>query len=200
MSLLEIAIVLIVIATLSLFAIPMVQSSRMLKHEEGARALLREIHDAEREFFLANEGKTYGFLDELQGADWRNGVRARPKALAASGLRAEGPAWIKDGYLFVVALPGRGVAGVTKENYANADFEKLSRGYLAYAWPITAGYSGRSVYAIDQTGELREYKNDREPPFQGANAPPLNVASRKGDPFGGPPPITKDVKFDVVTQ
>src|SRR5204862_5313469 len=100
-----------------------------------------------------------------------------------------------------VALPGRGVSGVTKESYANADFEKLDEGYLAYAWPVMAGYSARMVYVIDQTGELREYKNDRDPPFSGSsNPPPWNLGSRKGDPFGGPPPIAHDLKFDLVPR
>jgi hypothetical protein len=201
LSLLEVAIVLIVIAALSLFAIPQVQSRRMIAHELGARALLLEIYRAEREFIQANDGKTYGFLDELQGADWRAGVRTRPRTLAASGLRPDGVAWVRDGYLFLVALPGRGVAGVTKESYANANFEKLDEGFLAYAWPVMAGYSARMLYVIDQTGELREYKNDREPPFSGAqNPPPLNLGSRKGDAFGGPPPIARDLKLDVVTR
>lgn len=47
LSLLEVAVVLIVIAALSLFAIPQVQSRRILVHEESARELLRQIHDAE---------------------------------------------------------------------------------------------------------------------------------------------------------
>lgn len=199
LSLLEVAILLIVIATFSLFAIPQVQGRRILVHEERARALLLEIHVAEREFLLANEEKTFGFLDELLGADWRKGVRTRPKMLAASGIEVKEGTYLRDGYLFIVALPGRGVAGVTKDNYANADFDKLRSGYLAYAWPVLAGYSGRFLYVIDQTGELRQCRNDRDPPFSGvAFPPPLNLGSRKGDAFGGPPPLAHDLKFETV--
>src|SRR5262245_23275150 len=86
-SLLEVAIVLVVIAAASLFAIPQVQSRRILVHEQRARALLREIWAAEKEFLLANDGKTYGFLKELLGVETRVGVRVLPRQLAASGLR-----------------------------------------------------------------------------------------------------------------
>jgi hypothetical protein len=200
LSLLEVAIVLIVLAALSLFAIPQVQSRRILVHEERARELLRQIHAAEREFFLANEGRTFGFLAELLGGEIRSDVRVKPRMLAASGLKSVGFAHLKDGYLFMVVLPGRGVAGVTHDNYANADFDRLNRGYLAYAWPMMAGYSGRLVYVIDETGTLRQFKNDLDPPVSGLNAPPLaNLGSRKGDAFGGPPPM-RDVKFEPAPE
>jgi competence protein ComGC len=200
-SLLEVAIVLIVLAALSLFAIPQVQSRQMLAHEEGARAMLRQIHDAERQFFLANDGRTYGFLVELLGAELRPDVRVKPKMLAATGLRSLGPSHLKDGYLFMVVLPGRGVPGVSHDNYANADYAKVHRGYLAYAWPVMAGYSGRLVYVIDETGELRQYRNDREPPVSGLGSPPApDLGARRGDAFGGPSPAARDVRFEPAPR
>jgi competence protein ComGC len=190
LNLLEIAVVLIVIAALSLFAIPRVQSRRILVHEESARSLLREIQAAEREFLLANDGSTYGFLKELLGNEHRDKVRVKPRMLAASGLRPEDYAHVRDGYLFMVVLPGRGIAGVTHDTYANADFSKIGSGFLAYAWPVMAGYSGRLVYMIDETGEMRQYRNDLDPPFSGLAAPPpLNLGAKKGGPFGSPPPL-----------
>jgi type II secretory pathway pseudopilin PulG len=201
LSLLEVAIVLTVIAAASLFAIPQVQSRRILVHEERARALLREIHAAEKEFLLANDGATYGFLKELLGNEHRSGVHVTPKLLAASGLRASDYAHDRDGYHFMVVLPGRGVPGVTHDTYANADFEKLGSGFLAYAWPIMSGYSGRLVYVIDETGELRQHKNDLEPPFSGLAAPPpLNFGARKGGPFGEPPPIVRTAKIEPAVE
>jgi hypothetical protein len=201
LSLLEVAVVLVVLASLSLFAIPQIQSRRILVHEERARAVLGQIHEAERQFFLANNQTTYGFLAELLGVEVRGDIRVKPKMLAASGLKPVEYAHMKDGYMFMVVLPGRGIAGVTHDNYANADFSKLSHGYLAYAWPVMAGYSGRLVYVIDETGLLRQYKNDRDPPFSGITAPPpANLASRRGDAFGGPPPAAREMKFEPVPE
>src|SRR5262245_16333055 len=90
LSLLEIAVVLIVIAALSLFAIPQIQSRRILVHEGRARELLRQIRDAEQQFFLANDGRTYGFLPEIMGAEVRPDVLVKPRVLAASGLKSLG--------------------------------------------------------------------------------------------------------------
>jgi hypothetical protein len=201
LNLLEVAIILTVIAAASLFAIPQVQSRRLLVHEQRARALLREIWTAEKEFLLANDGQTYGFLKELLGKDPRAGVRALPKLLAASGLRPHDYAHERDGYLFMVVLPGRGVPGVTHDDYANADFGKLGKGFLAYAWPIMSGYSGRLVYMIDETGDLRQYKNDVDPPYSGLLArPPLNLGARKGGGFGEPPPIARDLRIEPAVE
>ena len=200
LNLLEVGIVLIVIAALSLFAIPQVQSRRILVHEESARSLLREIHVAESEFLLANDHSTYGFLKELLGIEHRDQVRVKPRLLAASGLQAEEYAHSRDGYLFMVVLPGRGVAGVTHETSADADVAKLGAGFLAYAWPVMAGYTGRLVYVIDQTGELRQCRNDLDPPYSGLGAPPpLNLGARKDGPFGSPPRIA-GVKLEAVSQ
>jgi hypothetical protein len=203
LSLLEVATVLMVLASLSLFAIPRIQSRRILSNEAHARDLLLQIHEAEHQFFLANDGESFGFLGELLGNEIRRGVRVKPRMLGASGLQPlEGSAaHTKDGYCFVVALPGRGVPGVTHQSFANAASEKLGEGYLAYAWPVMAGYSGRAVYVIDQTGELRQYRNERDPQFSGIEAPPpLNFGSRPGDPFGGPPPIAKERKLEPVAR
>jgi type II secretory pathway pseudopilin PulG len=200
MNLLEVGVVLIVIAALSLFAIPQVQSRRILVHEESARSLLREIHVAEHEFLLANEQSTYGFLKELLGIPHRDDVRVKPRLLAASGLSEEHYAYSRDGYLFMVVLPGRGVAGVTQDTYADADVGKLGLGFLAYAWPVMAGYTGRLVYVIDETGELRQYRNDLDPPYSGLGAPPpLNLGARKDGPFGNPPRIA-GVKLEPASQ
>jgi hypothetical protein len=201
LSLLEVAIILTIIAAGSLFAIPQVQSRRILVHEQRARTLLREIWVAEKEFLLANDGKTYGFLKELLGFEQRAGVNVLPKLLAASGLRSHDYAHDRDGYLFMVVLPGRGVAGVTHDDYANADFDKLGKGFLAYAWPIMSGYSGRLVYMIDESGELRQYKNDLDPPFSGLGArPPLNLGARKGGAFGDPPPAARDLRLEPAVE
>jgi hypothetical protein len=198
-SLLEVAIVLIVLAAFSLFAIPHFQSRKMLAHEDSARTLLRQIHEAQTQFKLANEGRTYGFLTELLGVELRADVRVKPKMLAATGLKPMGTAYLKDGYLFALYLPGRGVPGVSHDDYANADHARLGAGFLAYAWPVMAGYSGRHVYVIDHEGTLRQYRNDRDPPFSTLYAPPPpNLAARKGDAFGGPPPGFEDVKFEPV--
>ena len=197
LSLLEVAIVLVVIAALSLFAIPQIQSRRILANEQQARTVLRQIHDAQRQFRDVNHGETYGFLPELLGEERRTDIRVKPRVLAATGLRPSGFAHVKDGYHFSVVLPGRGVPGVTQEDYANADFEKLDEGFLAYAWPVMAGYSGRLVYVIDASGELRQYRNDRDPPYSGLAAPPpANIGARRGDAFGGPPPGSSAIKFE----
>lgn len=201
LSLLEVAIVLTVIAAVSLFAIPQVQSRRILVHEQRARVLMREIWAAEKEFLLANDGQTYGFLKELLGHEQRAGVHVQPRLLAASGLRPQEYAHDRDGYLFMVVLPGKSVPGVTHDDYANADFGKLGKGFIAYAWPIMAGYSGRLVYVIDESGDLRQYKNDLDPPLSGLGTrPPLNLGARKGGAFGDPPPSVRNYRLEPAVE
>jgi hypothetical protein len=64
-----------------------------------------------------------------------------------------------------------------------------------------SGYSGRLVYMIDETGELRQYKNDLDPPYSGlGNRPPLNLGARKGSAFGGPPPNVRDLKIEPAPE
>jgi hypothetical protein len=199
LSLLEVAIVLMVLASISLFAIPRIQSRRLLTNEGEAQELLRRIHAAQEQFLQANDGATYGFLGELLGDELRSGVRVKPRLLVAPGLKSFTFAHIKDGYLFTIALPGRGVPAVTHDRYANADFDRLGGGYLAYAWPVMAGYSGRRVYVIDQTGALRQYANDQSPPYSGVDAPPpLDFGATRGGPFGDPPAIARERRLEPV--
>ncbi len=203
LSLLEVAIILMVVAAASMFAIPRIQSSRIVANETNAREVLREIQAAERQFLAQNAGKTYGVLAELLGAVELRPVQSKPRTLVRPGLRSQGPAFSEKGYLFTVFLPGhgvRGLTGVAEVNLANLDLGRMNQGFLAYAWPVMHGYSGRTVYAIDATGELRQYRNDRDPPFSGlGDPPPANLAAVSGDPFGGPSAELRDVHFDPLS-
>lgn len=200
LSLLEVTIILMVVAAASMFAIPRIQSSRIVANETNAREVLREIQAAERQFLAQNDGKTYGVLTELLGAVDLRPVQTKPRALVRPGLRSQGPAFSERGYLFSVFLPGHGTAGVAEANLANLDLGRMSKGFIAYAWPVMHGYSGRTVYAIDAAGELRQFRNDRDPPFSGlGDPPPANLAAVSGDAFGGPSAELRDVHFEPLS-
>ncbi len=199
LTLLEVAIILTVIAASSMFAIPRIQSTRIVANEMNARAVLLEIQAAERTFLSQNNGETYGVLNELLGDGRRVRVVTAPRAMARASLKPQGAAFFEKGYHFTVYLPGAGLPGVNFDGLANLDLTRMNKDFIAYAWPIVYGYSGRNVYAINSTGELRQYRNDRDPPFAGlAEAPPANLAATSGDAFGGPPAAIRDVRFEPI--
>lgn len=199
-SVVEIAIVLAIMATLSLFAIPAFQSRRILENEGSARRTLRDIVAAQRTFAAGHSGTTYGFLSELLGeGPLRRGVSVRPKALMAAGMKPQPPYYGKDGYLFAVYLPGRGSTSVSHDSWSNLASESAGKDFLAVAWPVNAGYSGQSVYVVDAAGRMMEFRNQHATPWSGFhNPPPPCLLEDKERLFGVRPLYVRALKPDTV--
>lgn len=196
LSVVEIAIALAVLATLSLFAIPAFQSRRILENEASARRTLRAIVAAERTFSASHSGTTYGFLSELLGeGPLRKAVPVRPKALMAAGMRPHPPFHALDGYLFVVWLPGRGGIAVHEESWSNLSSELAGTDFVAVAWPINVGYSGQSAFVTDSSGVLLEFRNHQTGAWSGFDhVPPGALYENKERAFGPRTPFVRSLK------
>lgn len=189
-TLVEAALALALIATASLFAIPYVQSVQVRGNEEEARRVLRALVDAEARFLKQNDGRTYATVAELLGESTRRDVVVEPRALTEPGLKRLEAMLQKKGYLFTVYLPPHRSA------------ETASRrppAYVAYAWPVNAGYSGRLVYVADESGVVRSWTNDRGREVQGFDDPPRpNFAPHPTSAFGDPPTAMRSATWTVA--
>lgn len=202
LSVVEIAIALAVLATLSLFAIPAFQSRRILENEASARRTLRDIVAAQRTFSASHSGTTYGFLSELLGeGPIRKGVSVRPKALMAAGMKQHAPYHARDGYLFVVWLPGRGPSAVNEESWSNLASEMAGTDFVAIAWPINTGYSGQSAFVADSTGVVIEYRNQQTSAWSGFDRiPPGALYESKERVFGPRSTLVRSLKSNPASE
>jgi type II secretory pathway pseudopilin PulG len=193
-TLVEAAIVLMIIAAASLFAVPWFQSSQIRANESEARRQLRELAAAEERFLDQNGGRTYGLLHELLGEASRRDVVVEPPALAAPGLKRLDLMAQKKGYLFCLYLPSE--AGSTPYR-RRLDTERAGAAFVAYAWPVNAGYSGRLVYVVDESGVVRQWANERGRELQGFDHPPSdNFAPHPKKAFGDPPPNMRSATWE----
>ncbi|MEE9392219.1 MAG: hypothetical protein V3W41_06915 [Planctomycetota bacterium] len=122
------------------------KSDRILRNEgnaiEDLRALVR-VQTAYR-----NSHSRFGFLDELDES--QTGWRVYPRRRGESG-----PSAIRGGYclaLYLSSDAGEEMGLVTGEKPRD-DF------WIAYAWPLEFGLTGRRLFSIDLDGTLRAWEN-----------------------------------------
>jgi prepilin-type N-terminal cleavage/methylation domain-containing protein len=196
-TLVEVAVVLMVIAVASLFAVPYLQSARILANEEDAARVLRAVADSQKEFRRRNGDRTYGLLPELMGEPLRRGIVAETRLLNFPGLKRVDAAFVQyKGYQFAVYLPtAKGGTWMSR----GVDSRKAAQSFIAYGWPVNLGYSGRMIFAIDETGQLRRHADERGREVRGEGFPPApNFAPHASDAFGPPPPEQRAAIWEPV--
>jgi hypothetical protein len=136
-------------------------------------------------------------LLELTGRAPMRGVRPAPQGLVMgferSGSTPVGEAFLADGFVFLLYLPGPHGEG-TARGGTPIDDERAERRWVAYAWPIEDGHGERPIVFIDEhervlvsdnRGERQGYFGlERPPPFDAAlTGPTLEAqAAVEGSP------------------
>jgi prepilin-type N-terminal cleavage/methylation domain-containing protein len=180
-TLIELAIVIVLIAILAMLAIPHTLSSKVTANESAVVATLRTVLAAQAQFKQAtvvdangNGAGEYGYFAELSGtADLRSdeagGTSARrhtPTLISAAfGDTSSAGTMQRAGYVFRMYLPDA-ANGFRGEAGGRAGAQGVSIGatnaetfWACYAWPIIYGNSGRHAYLITQGGELLKCAN-----------------------------------------
>jgi hypothetical protein len=197
-TLVDAAVVLALIAVASLFAVPYLQSGRILTNETEAVRVLRSLDDAQRAFLARTEGRTYGLMTELLGEMTRRNVPVEPPLFREAGLRRSESFVQHNGYVFGVYLPTErggtwGPRGV--------DSRRAGAHFVAYAWPVNMGYSGRMVFVLDETGTIRRFQDDRTREVRGdAFPPPPNYAPHPREAFGPTAPELRNAAWETVPR
>lgn len=196
-TLVEVAVVLMVIAVASLFAVPYFQSARILGNEEEALRVLRAVSAAQSAFHQKNDGATYALLPELVGETLRRGVTADVRLLSLPGLKRIDASFLQyRGYQFGVYLPtAKGGTWLAR----GVDSRKAASSYVAYAWPVNHGYSGRMIFAVDETGVIRRCADERPTEVRGETyAPGPAFAPHPKEAFGPTPPEQRSAIWEPV--
>jgi type II secretory pathway pseudopilin PulG len=195
-TLVEAVATLFVIAAVSLFATPYFQSRRMVANEAEAARVMRSIAEAQRAFFEASGETSYALLPELLGDSIRKGMKLDPRRLLDANVRRTDSFAQSKGYRFVVYL--KGVRGGTWSP-RGVDPEAAKTGYVAYGWPVNPGYSGREIFVVDETGDVRRTADDRPLGVSGESPPPpADFAPHPKNLFGPKPPDNRATSWRSI--
>ncbi|MBI4615867.1 MAG: hypothetical protein HY720_19775 [Planctomycetes bacterium] len=128
----------------------------------------------------------YGFLQELADVAWRHGARSAARSgplLPAEigwSVAREGVG-IRRGYCFLVYLPGPAVAipeshPLPESGPSGRTADRQEEHWVAYAWPLEHGVSGRRAFAVSEERTVLVTPNV-EDPYQGPRARVPEAAS-----------------------
>ena len=164
------------LAALAVTLEPLDQSRRILANEAHAVQFLERVAAAQDGFLERSGGTTYAFLDELLGEPvGRSGLLVEPALIPPDLIHRLGGTVAADGYHVIVYLPdGHGggsalpVAGDARRDGAGF--------WIAYAWPVTHGTTGRRVFVVAPGAQVMA-SDDVIEPFSGpGDPPPPNLA------------------------
>jgi len=202
-TLIELSIVVLIIAIVAAFALPVLFRSKISAHETGSIQALRTISTNQTLFVnnikvdedLDGMGE-YGFFQELAGAvqprDGSQQVRAGEFLAPELGwVNANGQPG-KDGYLFQMCLPdGTGTFVTEGHGVVNPIGPNLCDGaehnFICYAWPVLRNRSGQRVFVIHSEGIIFFTTNSDGAAltYSGLNGAPAANAAFVVDAFGG---------------
>jgi hypothetical protein len=173
------------VAALPSVVLPMMLSSRIQANEKAAVAALREIgaaqSDVRAKALVDVDGDGHGefaTLGELTGRTaLRNGRNALDPPPLASAFAPDAHGFAtRGGYLFRVdlpTLPGSRTGAVATD--------ASEQHFVAYAWPLDAGTTGRAAFVIDEKGSVYFTKNEDDHRYSGADHAPQADAAEVRD-------------------
>ncbi len=174
-TIIELIIVVVLIAILSMIAIPNMLSARIAANETSAIASLRTMSSAQMQFQVAaradvdNDGTgEFGTLSELSGVRAgrtdASGTTAatyiHPGVLSQTfGILNANGEGKRSGYLYRAFLPGQGGGSVTEDDATgnltgSVDVDTSETIWCIYAWPESATRSGNRAFFINQKGDV----------------------------------------------
>jgi hypothetical protein len=168
-------------AIIAAIAIPNLLESRVASNEAAARASLKAgVFPAEVQFqsgAYVDEDKNgageAGFFDELSGGSEVNQNRL---TLLPQSWRGQEP--VIGGYHFVLYVPD-GDGAASSRGQIQDHSPRVIKGrelqWIAYAWPVPWGHSGRRAFAITADGTLLATK-----PSMSGDKPAWNAALSDG--------------------
>lgn len=178
-----------VTAVVAAIAIPGLLKARMEANEASAKATLRSVTTAQAMFQMEaavdqdQDGTgEYGYLQELQGTAVLRGKDERLSRPYIAGMGFHKGVGQKSGYNFYCYLPGKDRATGEDSMNPTTDEDEINlqeNRYIIYAWPVKNGETGRSAFAITQSGELYQCEDHS---YFGRNRPnPEDVFSKTSD-------------------
>ena len=198
----EIAIVAFVLAAIALVIVPTQVSDRMVEQEDRAVQFLRSLSDAQDAFFKNSENETYGFLSELIGTEpRRDRFLDMAPPLVVSDARWDVDLLVFGGYCYVVYLADEERRPL-KRAQDRTDDAACPAAWVAYAWPLEYGETGRQVYAANQSGTVWEFQNARGSFSGPLKIPPAgmiaSVVPSEDFPFRPPSKALKSLRWQRV--
>jgi hypothetical protein len=197
-TLLETVSVLCLVIAAAAFILPHRASERILVSEDAAVRLLQRVHRAQRPFLERGGGASFAFLPELLGETLRRrGPPVDPPLLRGTSLRVHGSGAATDdhyGYVIYLALAD---GSATCRPGALAPQWK-ARFWVAYAWPLRYGDTGRSLFVCTPEGEIHRTENAVQTFSGPGEIPPANLflAVTGGDgPLSAPPSWAEDLRW-----
>jgi len=177
-TLIELMIVIAIIAVIASIAIPNLLAARLSANESAAIATLRQFISSQiavqnsRGIDVDRDGiGEFGWLAEMSGAlavrdavGPHSGPVFSPPMLAGS-LGAIDPNGMvqKAGYVYRMALPGAGGAGLGEAagggSPTGEDPDQTELCWVAHAWPLAYANSGRRTFCVTQKGEIVQNMN-----------------------------------------
>lgn len=181
---LEAVIVIFLAIAGALFHIPRGESRALLANENGAAEVLRMLGRAETRFRgqMPQDGVRYAFLSELFGEStrWLGGTYIDEELSRRFSTRNVTGEILEDGgYRFVIYL-----IDAKNQPIAIPDAGRPVDGFwIAYAWPVSYGVTGRRVFVADSRGIVRSWDN-RLRTYGGDTMPPAGLApSPEGESY-----------------
>jgi prepilin-type N-terminal cleavage/methylation domain-containing protein len=195
-TLIELVIVAAIIVVIATMAIPKLMAARLVANETAALTSLRALITAQAlvqtQANIDSDGDGTGedgYFAELAGTapvrDTAGGVpvpgvhKLTPNVLSVAFGKIDGNGLVgRSGYYFQLWLPGAQVGGLTPgigelPTAGGADPSNMPNANLCaylwccYAWPISAGNSGKRAFFVNQRGDLLQFNNAMANPYSG---------------------------------
>ena len=196
-SFLECIIALALIAGAATVVIPRWTKEKITTNESAAVTHLSSIVDAQRRFH--ERCGAFALLQELTGDRTSRELDTLP-ALLDLPRPSHGVSEV-DGYLFTVYLPSAEGHGALSARDVNPTLAR--RSWIAYAWPLHYGITGRRVFVVNSDGQVFAEENAGTPLAGLKRVPFASLAwttLRADTPFQEPVSWVKQVRWEPVAH
>jgi hypothetical protein len=171
---------------------PEFEQRRMRRREHCAIEWITDLYSAQSQYHASEHSNPdadaigrFGLFSEVAGClrEPKHGLQYRNCICRSTDLRrafaqVEQGRVRLNGYIYELWLPAKGGGFVNERDVANGrelDEEKCQTTWICYAWPETAGSSGRQVLVCGSSGDIRVFYN-KDGRYSGDSSPVIGVA------------------------